>query len=370
MKFLCERNALHDALVSVTRRSKGRGTMALPILSHVLVEASGQKVTLTGHDLDSCSQATIPAEVEEDGAVAMPGDRFGSLVGGLQSGAQIVISADDQLAKLKSGRSNYQLGVMSAADFPAVLEPQDPLTITLTGDELALLFKTPAPCILNLASHVYLNGIYFYRDGKNLVACATDRHTLIESIVVRDTPKFDGILVPEFACKEFARFCGTGEVRMDITKNLVAIEVGQRRFVSKLIDAEFIKDYRRVIPPTDVAPMLFDRRQFESAVDRLATAIDPSPEVLPVIAFSWDENPSHIAAALNSNFARGDEQIECDCEARDGGTIGAQINYLQKLIDAVGGETIRLYIAGAGIAIRIENPAQPNVIACCWPCKV
>lgn len=364
MKITCERDALKDAMHVVVGRTKG--SAAIPILSHVLIEANGSAVTLTGHDLDSCSQVTLPAEVEEAGASAVPADRLSSLIGGLNKGSQVVLTTDDKLAKVRAGRSAYQFGVMPPQDFPPVLTPKDPVTLTLSAVHVARLFKTPAPCISNEQSRVYLNGIYLHVRDKRLTACATNGHTLLRVSLDVFPPTFEGVIVPDKSCAEFARITDDCDVTLEISKNLIAIQAGDRRFVTKLIDATF-PDYERVIPQASAPGMTLESTSLDAALARLLAARDP--EKFPAVKLSWSGQVEHLSASLETTFGRGDEQVDCDSADRDAGEVGCNGEYMRALIGAMGGERIKLFVDDPGSPIRIENPDDADLVAVCMPCR-
>lgn len=367
MKITVERDRLKDALAVVIGRTKGASI--IPILSHILVEAKGNLLTLTGHDLESCSQVSIAAEVETASSFAMPGDRFNRLIAGLPNGSQVVISADDKNAKVKCGRSSYQFMVLPASDFPGVLEVQDPVELTLSAKQIARLFKTPAPFISQTKDRYYLRGIYLHTVKDKLAACATDGHTLLRTCVEIKPPKFDGVIVPDAACDELVRAAGDAEeVTLQISRSLIAIAAGERRFVSKLIDGNFPADYERLIPQTTAPAMTTDAEDMSAALARLMAACDP--ERLPAVRLSWDGKAEQIKAELHTAFGEGDEAIDCNCDGRPPGEIGVQISYLDKLIDALGGEIVTFYINGHDEPLRLENPADTDIVTVVMPCRV
>ncbi len=71
MKFRCERDVLADALAAAGRAATGR-TGTLPVLSGVRLELAGDRLVVTGTDLDLTIQLELPVGGEADGAVVMP----------------------------------------------------------------------------------------------------------------------------------------------------------------------------------------------------------------------------------------------------------------------------------------------------------
>ena len=66
MKFRCEREALVEALSTAGRAATGRSG-ALPVLSGIRLELVGDRLTVTGTDLDLTIQLTTEVGGERDG---------------------------------------------------------------------------------------------------------------------------------------------------------------------------------------------------------------------------------------------------------------------------------------------------------------
>lgn len=365
MKFTVERNALKDALAVVVGRTKGN---TIPILSHVLIEGQGQSIRLTGHDLDSCSQVTIPAEVSTQGVVAIPGDYFAKLVSGFPDGSMVSLDADAVAAKVKCGRASYQFQLMPPEDFPAPLTPTDPISFTLTAKQIGRAFKTPEAAMSNEQSRYYLCGIYFHKTAKRLTASATNGHILLRAFLNADVPDFEGVIVPAKSCHEIVRLVGTApEATLEITRTLIAVQSGDRRFVSKLVDGTF-PDCERVIPQATAPLIAVMSSEMDIALSRLAAACDR--EKTPIARFAWRDDVESISASLRSDVGQGEEQIECDCPGKDAGEVGAQIDYVRSVIEALGGSRVRIFINDPNSPIRFENPDDPDLVGVVMPCRV
>src|SRR3546814_14893686 len=78
MKLTIERGALLKALAHVQSVVERRNT--IPILSNVLVDASGATLSLTATDMDLTIVETIPAEVAAPGATPAPAHTLSDIV--------------------------------------------------------------------------------------------------------------------------------------------------------------------------------------------------------------------------------------------------------------------------------------------------
>ncbi len=366
MKFLVERDALKDAMSIASRQARGSAA-GIPILTHVLLRAHDNALTVVGHDLDACSIVTISAEVSEPGDVAVPADRLGKLIAGLADGSQITCDCDGKQAVLSAGRSRYSFPVMPAEDFPLVFEPENPVTISLTQKEVYRLFKLPAPCIGNDPSRVNLQGAYLHEWDNKLASCATDARALVRVALAMKPPKFDPIIIPERACSEFVRICGDGEAKLEITNNLIAIEHGNRRFVSKLINADF-PPYERVIPSATAIPLAVDAKDIDAAFTRLAAASDGKGS--PLVRLRWDDESQSIDIDLRTPAATGAEQIDCDSPGRPAGEVGMRMEDITRVIEGMNCTRVRIMPDGPGDPVRFENPDDADAIGVVMPVRV
>ena len=85
MRFVAEQKHLDVALATVrpaVRSSSGN----LPVLSHVLVEADGESLCLTGANLEMTIRCQVPASVQVPGAALVPARLADELVKSFPSG--------------------------------------------------------------------------------------------------------------------------------------------------------------------------------------------------------------------------------------------------------------------------------------------
>lgn len=368
MKIIVERDRLKDAIAAVMSRAKRAHT--IPILSHLLLEANSASLRLLGHDLDACSATAISAECQTSGSIAIPCERFNRLVSGLPSGSQIMLATmDKDRASLKCGRSSYEFSLLPTDDFPSALEPKEPVKFNLSGKDVAKLFGVPAPCVNTDKNRIFLAGVFLHKRGAQLASCATDGHTLAHVLLDAAVPDFAGVIVPTISCADFVDLAGKdGEVSVEVSKSLIAMQRGEARIVSKLIDGEF-PDYQCVIPQKTAPALTVDCEELESALQRIIAANDENGRY-DAIKLSWNDNPERLRISKRSATAAGEEEISCESEQRDAGEVGLQGHYLQRLIGVTGGETLKLYIAGPRDPLRMENPLDQTVTAVCMPCKV
>jgi DNA polymerase III subunit beta len=137
MKITCEASALQGALALVKPAVSGRPR--IPILASVLFEAAGDRVRLSATDLGLGIACWLPAQIEREGAVAVPYARLVSWTAGLaaparsrskRKGAQqelaapavvaLEVAPDSQGVAVNCGRRRATMPGGRAEDFPAL----------------------------------------------------------------------------------------------------------------------------------------------------------------------------------------------------------------------------------------------------------
>ena len=107
MKFTITREQLQEGLVAVAASVPTKTT--LPVLSNILLEATGNGLRLSGTDLDIAVSTTVPASVDQEGALTLPAKKLVEIVRELPSAAIRVTSSGEQRVTIECGRAKFRL---------------------------------------------------------------------------------------------------------------------------------------------------------------------------------------------------------------------------------------------------------------------
>jgi len=113
-------------------RAIGRSSI-LPVLSHVLVSAgrdplylwdtseglNGDRVAAT--DLEVGIRTTIPGQITEDGAIAIPARTFASVVNALAEDEVRMTASDGRNVRICCGKGDFKITGMPAHEFPSLI---------------------------------------------------------------------------------------------------------------------------------------------------------------------------------------------------------------------------------------------------------
>src|SRR5450432_53416 len=99
----------------------------IPILSNVLVEARGDRITLTATDLELGIRGSCPARVKKEGAGTIPARKLLDYVRLLPDADVTFKFMENHWATITCGRSKTRIAGMSRESFPEL--PEQPETI-------------------------------------------------------------------------------------------------------------------------------------------------------------------------------------------------------------------------------------------------
>lgn len=247
----------------------------LPVLSNVLLRASGERLDLTATDLDVSISTAVAATVEQPGAVTLPAKKLFAIVRELPA-PQVELEVDDKNhVRIVAGSSFYKIHGVAAEEFPNISTFAESRRVTIAQDKLKNLLRRTAIAISNDESRFVLNGIFFSFKDHNVTMVATDgrRLALAEEEVDVPASSQGEFIVPSKAINELTRLLGTQhEVEIRFTQNQVGFTIQHGNgldtvLISKLIEGNY-PNYRQVIPTEMKQRITLVREEFQQALHR------------------------------------------------------------------------------------------------------
>ncbi len=270
MKFSASKEKLLEGLQTVQSVVSTRTT--LPILSNVLVQVVDGELRLTTTDLDVGVRCAVEAQIDKPGGTTLPARRLATIVRELPA-SEIQIDIDSKnVASIRSGASFFKIMGLPEEEFPPLPAFEGAKTFTLKQKDLKGSLKKTSYAISTDETRYVLNGILFSFKDNKLMLVATDGRRLALVEIELEFPRSmeADIIVPTKAVAELERLLGEdGEVKMSVSENQIAFEVGKTLLVSKLIEGNY-PNYRQVIPGEAKERVTLERESFLAAVHRVS----------------------------------------------------------------------------------------------------
>jgi len=270
MKFTIAKQVFLDALQQVQHVVSNRAT--LPILSNVLIEATGQELRFTTTDLDVGVTGSVPANVDKEGVTTLPVKRLVSIVSVLPAeSVEVSVDAKNH-ASIKSGPSFFKIIGLGEEEFPTLPKFEDAREYKINQGVLLDALKKTSYAISTDETRYVLNGIFTsFKEGKmTLVATDGRRLAMVENDLEFPASHEQDIIIPTKAVQELQRLLGgEGDVMVRLTDNQISFDANGNLLISKLIEGNY-PNYRQVIPSSTTERVQIGREAFLQTVRRVS----------------------------------------------------------------------------------------------------
>lgn len=246
----------------------------IPILANVLLEGTGNEVTLLATDLEVALRSRCEAAVNKPGSVTLPAKKLYEVVRALPDGdVNIETDKGGTSVKVSGGQFSSKMPTLPREDFPSLPEAGGGVKATINGKSLLQMVTKTQFAITGEDTRFYLNGAQFLLKPDDMTLVATDGHRLALVNVKHDGKKGDDIkaILPRKTLAELSRLLADGDhpVNYERGENHLFFEIGPRLLISRMIDGQF-PAYDRVIPKGNDKNIEFERDALNQAVRRVA----------------------------------------------------------------------------------------------------
>jgi len=372
MKLVIERGELLRALGHVTSVVERRTT--IPILSNVLLKASGSALQFKATDLEREVQDQAPADVSQPGAVTVPAHVLHDIVRKLPDGAEVEIKRDHEKERLTitSGQSRFALQTLAPEDFPDLATGELTHKFEIEARDLKRLIDKTRFAISTEETRYYLNGIYFHvaagSAGNMLRAVATDGHRLAQAELPmpQGAEGMPGVILPRKTVNELQRLIEASgdKITVGISASKARFDIGTLSLISKLIDGTF-PDYGRVIPKANDKELKVSNAEFISAVDRVSTIASERGR-----AVKLNLGKDKLVLSVN-NPEGGSATEEIGVEyAAPALEIGFNARYLLDIANQLESETAVFLLADPGSPTMVKDASDDGTLYVLMPMRV
>jgi DNA polymerase-3 subunit beta len=341
MKLECSVEKIKNGIGSVERIT-GKN-LTLPILSSVLLVASGKSLRLRSTNLSLGIEIEIPAKIEREGIVAVSGSVLSGIFSNVLDNGNINIESVDGNLMIKTKKSKIKLKGQPHDDFPTIPTVSgstfDIDSRKLT-DGIKSVYYSSSPSDIKPE----ISSVFIYTDEDNLVFVSTDSFRLAEKKVkIKGIEEIKGILIPFKNVSEILRVFGENSSTINVcfNKNQISFSSDGVYLTSRVIDGVF-PDYRQIIPKekkTEVVVLKQDLLNalklsniFSDKFNQVNIKINPKEKVFELSSANNDvgENKTYLDAALSG------EEVE----------LGFNYKYFLDCFPSINTDSVTIKLAG------------------------
>jgi len=259
----------------------------IPILSNILLEASGDSLQMTATDLELGIRNSCPANVKKGGATTVPAKKLFDYVRQLEEAEVRFKSADSAggaAVQVACGRSRVRMAGLARENFPVLPEFPGKLAV-LPRQVLLQMIRRTIFAISTEESRYTLNAALLVLKPETMTMVATDGHRLAhvetDPSVVREGYEGVGgelrVLVPKKAMTELQRHLAEqpeeGGIEFGKDENHLFFRMGTRLLICRMLTGQF-PNYEAVMPKANEQAVLLEQAPVMAALRRVALFSD------------------------------------------------------------------------------------------------
>lgn len=364
-----QRDSLLAPLQSVSGIVEKKHT--LPILSNVLLEKHGDRLTLLATDIEiQITTSTPVASNEGDGAVTVGARKLQDILRSLPDSAEVSLNLEEKRLQVKAGKSRFNLQTLPAEDFPQMaLSEGEIQKITVTQKQFRRLLGQTQFSMAAQDVRYYLNGLLLLVEGNELRAVATDGHRLAYASMALEgevaLPRQE-LILPRKTVLELSRLLADSDepLQIELTSNQVRFQFGNINLVSKLIDGKF-PDYERVIPATLKNFVVLNRTALLQSMVR--AAILTNEKFRGVRLVLTPGSLKIMAANAEQEEAQEELEVEYTGDAID---VGFNVGYLLDVLNNSSAESIEWGFNDANSSALLTIPGNERFKYVVMPMRI
>ncbi|MCG8671573.1 MAG: DNA polymerase III subunit beta [Pseudomonadales bacterium] len=367
MKFTVSREKLIKPLQQVAGVVERRQT--LPVLSNVLMVIEGNRLSLTGTDMEVELVAHIELDEElPSSEITVPAKKLVDICKSLPNDSDISFELNDQKMTVKSGRSRFSLATLPANDFPNLEEATGDIEFSINQGYLKQIIDRTSFAMAQQDVRFYLNGMLFELSENRLRAVATDGHRLAlcdgeAQIAVSETTQS---IVPRKGVIEIARLFSDedGDVAIALSQNHIRVETSELRFTSKLVDGKF-PDYQRVLPKKGDKIVIGEKSEMKQSFSRVAILSNEKYRGVRIKVLAG----TITIVANNPEQEEAEEVISVDYDGPEL-EIGFNVNYLLDVLNVVISDSVKIALNDSNSSALVTDAEDESAMYVVMPMRL
>lgn len=365
MKVIFERQPLASG-INLIQNMVSQST-PMPILAHIMIEATGSEAIFTGTDLESFGQVKLKAQVEEAGHITAPARLIADIVKVLPEG-DVVFETTGKRLTVSCNKNSYDLSTLPPEEYPDWPQVEADTTFTLRQADLTRALQNTMFAIPSRDPRKVLKGIYVELEDGKLICVATDGRKLgkcvIEPVETRGQEKTSAI-IPDSILREIDRAIGEeGEIDLAIGERQVKFTLSNVVYVANRIDGTY-PQYSAVIPPSFKRTIKIQKNDLADAINRAGILAERQHHS---ILLEFKENMVEIKSQ-SSEEGTYEGQVEIDYDGEPF-KIAFNYQYLQEIFKVTQDPVLDMKIKEATQPVVFEAESDPDSIFLVMPVRI
>ena len=333
----------------------------IPILSNYLLEAVGDKLSITATDLDLSLRTSANAKIKKEGSCTVPARKLYDYVKLLPDSDITIKLLENHWVSIRCGRSNTKMVGMARANFPSLPAFPTSGVVKIPSQVLRGMIAKTGFAIASEESRYTLNGALMVLKPESMIMVATDGHRL--SHIEHTGAKFAGVsgemktLVPKKCMDELRSLLDSTEVEeIELAKDdsTLYFRIGPRLLTSRQLTGQF-PNFEAVLPKDNNKSITVHAEDLSAAISRVAQFAD---ERSRAVKFRLEKGELKLSAS-STETGESEDSIETDYNG-ESIAIGFNATYLLDFLKANGNGDVKMEFKDAQSAGQMRPAEAEN----------
>lgn len=340
----------------------------IPILSSVLLEVQDGVFSLSATDLEFGVRTVIPAKIDTDGGLLVPGKQFIETLSVIPRGKVQIEQVGDQII-IQSDTGQFKFQVIPKEEFPKLFEEKGEKLEEYTPSSFANIFSKLIYAVSQDQSRPHLTGVYVAKKENSVDYVATDGYRMSLKRVVGGHTMGDlsqGIILSP-------RLLAEGLVQKNVDKlnmyvyhagNQAILESENTVLVGRLIEGNY-PDYEKVIPQNSKTSIELSRSELLDALRASSVFARENANIIN-LTISLGKLTIYVSS---SSLGESKTVVE-GVQTGDDNTIAFNIKFVQDYLKSVTSEKIKLQVNSAVEPALFTTPEDTEYLHVIMPVRV
>ena len=342
MKFVISTQELNNLVAKCQNVVAQNST--IPILSNLLIEATGGELILTATDLTVGVRCYKEAKILEEGATTVPAKTFASLTRELTAVNLEVTTNDNEITEIVADSSRFKIHGMNRAEFPSLPELKGATQFTIKQKDLrSMLFRT-AFAVSREDNRYTLTGVSLNIDNGKATFVGTDGKRLARTQldIVLDSSISGRYIIPIKAVEEILKnLTGNDEANVALMPDKIAVEANNTILITKLLSGDY-PDIESVIPEKAEVVVTLHREELMTLLRQVSLF---TGESMHSVRFSFTDGELKLSVNT-TEVGEGKVSMPIDYQGQKI-DIAFNPNYFLDILRHSEGETLRIGVTDA-----------------------
>lgn len=351
MKINVLRTELAEAVMNVSRAVSTKASM--PALEGILIKAYGQKLSISGYDLEIGINTIIDATVSKEGEIVVSAKIFSEIVRKLPEEIVCIETDDRMITYITSGQADYQIVGMSSVEYPDLPKFEETESLEIKGEIIKDMIRQTVYAVSDNTSKPIYTGSLFDIENKNIKIIAVDGFRMAIRQEAVDTDITSQFVVPGKTQQEVLKLSGNEDenIKISVGQRHIMFKIGNYSIISRLIEGSFL-DYKSTIPKDKKTEVIVNTRKVINAVDRMSLLNGDKIKSPVKCEFVNDE----IRFSCSSAIGKANDTVSAPIIGEEV-VIGFNNRYLLDALKNSDSDEVKMTING-GLAPMIITPVK------------